>query len=554
MVTDLTTYWHTLRYLRPRQIYGRVLFRLSTPTVDRRPAPSVRAVLGRHFIAPARRVASMLGPERFRFLSVAHDIVAGRWDDPALPKLWRYNLHYFDDLNAESADERSAWHRALLPRWVRDNPPGEGTGWEPYPTSLRVVNWIKWTLRGNALPPDCVESLAVQVRWLSKRLERHLLGNHLFSNAKALIFAGLYFEGMEADAWLENGLRILERQIPEQILADGGHFERSTMYHALALEDMADIYNVISVSPEAIPARLRPVVTSWALLIAPMRHWLAAMSHPDGEIALFNDAAFGIAPAPVELEQYAARLGLDPPAALPPGLTQLSASGYIRVAFPESVAIVDVAPIGPDYLPAHAHADTLSFELSLFGQRVLVNSGTSEYGLGAERLRQRGTRAHNTVVVDGLDSSRVWGGFRVAQRARPFGLEVVHGKLMEVRCGHDGYRRLPGRVVHTRRWQFDAGMLVVNDDIAGTYHSAEAIFHLHPSVKLAGSEIGTGADVLTLLLAGNRTAHVSVNGGTLRVEDSTWHPEFGVTEPSMCLVVTFTGASIQTRFKWERTT
>lgn len=493
----------------------------------------------------------MLGPERFRFLNVTHDLVAGRWDDPALPKLWRYNLHYFDDLNAVAAESRNAWHRALLPRWVRDNPAGEGTAWEPYPTSLRIVNWVKWVLSGNPLPPDCVESLAVQVRWLSKRLERHLLGNHLFSNAKALIFAGLYFEGQEANAWLDSGLRILEQQIPEQILTDGGHFERSTMYHALALEDMVDIYNVTSVWPEAIPARWRPAVTSWASLIAPMRHWLAVMSHPDGEIALFNDAALGIAPTPLELERYAARLGLAASIALPLGLTQLAASGYIRIASPESVAIIDVAPIGPDYLPAHAHADTLSFELSLFGQRVLVNSGTSEYGGGAERLRQRGTRAHNTVVVDGQDSSQVWGGFRVAQRARPADLEVLHGKLIEVRCRHDGYRRLPGRVVHTRRWQSDAGTLVIHDGISGAHQSAEAIFHLHPSVKIAISEIGAQADTLTLLFPENRIARVSVSGGALSVEDSTWHPEFGVAEPSNCLVVTFTGASIQTRFTWE---
>lgn len=553
-MTGLTTYWHTLRYLRPQQIYGRVLFRLAKPAVDQKPAPSIRTLPGRRFIDPARRCASMLGPERFRFLNVTHDLVTGCWDDPALPKLWRYNLHYFDDLNAEAAESRSAWHRALLQQWVRDNPAGEGTGWEPYPTSLRIVNWIKWALSGNQLPPNCVESLAAQARWLSKRLERHLLGNHLFSNAKALIFAGLYFEGPEANAWLDSGLRILEQQIPEQILSDGGHFERSTMYHALALEDMVDIYNVASMWPEAIPARWRAAVTSWASLIAPMRHWLAVMSHPDGEIALFNDAALGIAPTRFELERYAARLGLAPPPALTLGLTQLAASGYIRVASPESVAIIDVAPIGPDYLPAHAHADTLSFELSVYGQRVLVNSGTSEYGVGAERLRQRGTRAHNTVVVNGQDSSQVWGGFRVAQRARPVDLTVRHGTSIEVRCSHDGYRRLPGRVLHTRRWQFDVGTLVVDDGISGAYQSAEAIFHLHPSVKVAAAEIGTAADTLTLLLSESRIVCVSVTGGTIRVEDSTWHPRFGVTEPSRCLIATFTGASMQTRFTWESAT
>src|SRR5690606_4780416 len=112
-----------------------------------------------------------------------------------------------------------------------------------------------------------------------------------------------------------------------------------------------------------------------------------------------------------------------------------------------------MAPVGPDYLPGHAHADTLSFELSLFGQRVLVNSGTSCYGHGSERIRQRGTTAHNTVVVDGADSSEVWSGFRVARRARAINPEVHDHQGLEASCSHDGYHRLPGRVTHHRRWR-----------------------------------------------------------------------------------------------------
>jgi len=174
------------------------------------------------------------------------------WDDPGTEKLWRYNQHYFDDLNAENSNQRVSWHQALLINWVTHNLPGQGTGWEPYPTSLRIVNWIKWALAGHHLPDVCVQSLAVQVRWLTKRLEKHLLGNHYFSNAKALVFAGLAFEGKEADAWLQKGLRIIELQLPEQVLSDGGNFERSPMYHSIFLEDMLDLINVAKVWPERI--------------------------------------------------------------------------------------------------------------------------------------------------------------------------------------------------------------------------------------------------------------------------------------------------------------
>ena len=492
----ILTYYHTVRYLKAVQVYGRVLYRMAKPRPDLRPPPQLRLTSDHAWVKPSERGASLVGPERFSFLNEVHDLNEAHnlkgvhelndlgWDNPALGRLWRYNLHYFDDLNAQGAETRPSWHRPLLLRWVQENPPGSGTAWEPYPTSMRIVNWVKWALAGNALPVECGHSLAVQARWLSRRLEVHLLGNHLFANAKALVFAGLFFEGPEADAWLERGMRILQREVPEQILTDGGQFERSTMYHALALEDMLDLCNLATVFSGAVSARWQSTIREWRDCIGRMRDWLAAMCHPDGEIGFFNDAAFRVAPSPWELEGYAARMGFPSPGRPEEGLTHLSASGYIRVAGDEAVALLDVAPVGPDYLPGHAHADTLSFELSLFGQRVLVNSGTSLYEVGPERSRQRGTAAHNTVIVDGRDSSEVWAGFRVGRRAHPVGLEIDRDEEPEVCCSHDGYERLPGRPQHMRRWSFGPHRLSVEDRISGTFGDAEARFHLHPSVRL----------------------------------------------------------------------
>ncbi len=570
----LLTYWHTLRHLRPIQFYGRIWFRLVRPRVDLRPAPPLRLLCGRDWVKPARRRASLLGSERFCFLNETHDLADHGWDDPALEKLWRYNLHYFDDLNAQDAIARVEWQQALLLRWVRENSPAVGTGWAPYPTSLRIVNWIKWALGGNALPPECLDSLAVQVRWLAQRLEIHLLGNHLFANAKALVFAGLFFDGLAADAWLEKGLRILEREVPEQILSDGGQFERSTMYHALALEDMLDLCNVTAAFSDAAPSGWQSTIASWRGRIGPMRDWLAAMCHPDGEIGLFNDAAFGIAPAPAELERYAddlaptlvasrttlppegavppkgglsAGLGLAPPGRAQMGVTHLAQSGYMRVAQDEMVALLDVAPIGPDYLPGHAHADTLSFELSVFGQRVLVNSGTSCYGLGPERSRQRETAAHNTVVVDGQSSSEVWAGFRVARRARPLGLEIVPEGDVKVVCSHDGYRRLPGQPMHTRQWLFETASLVVEDRVSGRFGHAEARFHLHPRVTLEALDGGVTGRIG---LGNGRWLTWRVEVGELAIEESTYHPRFGISEPSRCLVLHLRDGGSRIRFVW----
>src|SRR5690606_16865601 len=108
------------------------------------------------------------------------------WDSPKEEKLWRYNLHYFDYLNVEGAAELGSNHASLARRWIEENRPPVGTGWEPYPTSLRIVNWMKWQLTRERAEPWMNASLAMQVRWLVRRLEWHLLGNHLFANAKAL--------------------------------------------------------------------------------------------------------------------------------------------------------------------------------------------------------------------------------------------------------------------------------------------------------------------------------------------------------------------------------
>lgn len=478
----------------------------------------------------------MLGPREFRFLNELGDLERG-WDDETRAKLWLYNLHYFDDLNAEGAASRDAWHIALMDEWIRTCPPGTGAGWEPYPTSLRIVNWLKRLLDGRPLSVGQRESLAVQVRWLAQRLEWHLLGNHLFANAKALVMAGSMFDGHEARRWLAKGLAVVKRELPEQVLADGGNFERSPMYHSIFLEDLLDLINVAQAYPDPETAAS---VEHWRETAGRMLGWLGTLCHPDREISLFNDAAIGIAPSPAELVAYAGRLGIAAPTALnaealdSPRATVLPESGYVRIESATAVALLDVAPVGPDYLPGHAHADTLSFELSLFGQRLIVNGGTSGYGEGAERQRERGTAAHSTVIIDGQDSSEVWGGFRVARRARPFNLAVSTGAdEVVVACSHDGYRRLPSRPIHRREWSLRAGTLRVWDKVEGSVKTAEARYHFHPETRVHLQ----GERKLTLARPGCRQIELRVAQGDLRIEPSRYAEAFGVVRDTTCAVV-----------------
>lgn len=517
-VLNLLRLWRTIRHLRPVQIYGRLWFLLVRPRPDLSPVPQLRAQSG-SWQHPARRVPSLTEPGSFRFLNEDGTLADHGWDDPTKAKLWRYNQHYFDDLNAESSAARDSWHNELITNWIAANSPGRGTGWEPYPTSLRIVNWVKWALAGNTLDYAAQHSLAIQTRWLMRRLEWHLLGNHLFANAKALVFAGLWFDGPEAAGWLATGMRILAREIPEQILSDGGHFELSPMYHALALEDMLDLVNI------ARAYGRKDMADRWDEQVPLMLRWLLAMTHPDGELAFFNDTAFGIAPSVDQLMAYAARLGNPAPLPLP-DLLHLPASGYVRLTRGSAVLIADLARIGPDYLPSHSHADTLSFELSLHGRRVIVNSGISVYGLGTERLRQRGTAAHSTVVIDGKDSSEVWSGFRVGRRARPFDIELCDdGGRLRVTGAHDGYSHLPDGPVHRRTWELSDDGLVVCDQIeGGTKHQVEARFFLHPSLKLVEEKpldykiIDGGGAILAAI--NSRDAHFCT-------EPSFWYPKFG---------------------------
>jgi hypothetical protein len=104
-------YWHTLRYLKPVQIYGRLGKKLARPRPDLSAPPPVRREAGR-FAAPVRRPQSLFGLNRFCFLNQTHALqTAADWNDPAL---WRYHLHYFDDLSANGVAAAPKYRRGAL--------------------------------------------------------------------------------------------------------------------------------------------------------------------------------------------------------------------------------------------------------------------------------------------------------------------------------------------------------------------------------------------------------------------------------------------------------
>ncbi len=531
----LARYIHTIRYLLPIQFYGRLKFKLHKPKVNLQPQPLMRHRL-ESYQTPILKHAHMLSATKVVFLNEVQDISSTLiWDDNKLEKLWLYNLHYFDLLHSQFQNNQTAWQINLINRWIAENPPAKGNGWESYTISLRIVNWIKWIIIHNHANPTVLHSIAVQVRYLYKRLEIHLLANHLLSNAKALIFAGLFFAGEEAEAWLRKGLRIFNHEMKKQMLADGGHIELSPMYHSMMLENLLDCINLYQAYGKAIPAQ-------WQTYSQAMFAWLRCMCHVDADISFFNDAAFGVAPSLKELVEYHARLNIaiqnttvmDSAGGLRSRVTHLKASGFCRIQYDNMLLIADVAPIGADYQPGHGHADALSFEMSVHGQRLFINSGTSTYSENHERLRQRSTKAHNTVVIDDRNSSDVWKSFRVAKRAKVFAIKVMEEQNgVSLSASHDGYYQ-HNKIIHTRTWKASENKVLITDVIKGNgEHKIQIMFYVHPQIKVMQHD---DYHLHFYNKHNIRFASLSVDH-RVKLISSTYHPEFNVSIPNKLIMV-----------------
>ena len=548
----LGLYARTLAYLRPSQVayflHRRILpqFRSVTKTGDAGRRSGVISML------PGISVSTPTGDDsHFCFLRQSKCISSQNvdWVCKDMPKLWRYNLHYFDYLHDP---QRSFENKCfLISDWIQHNPPGTEDAWEPYTASLRLVNWIKFFLvnecmlakeQSERLPKtEWVESLYQQALWLEQNIEYHILANHYLKNGVALFFAGFYFHGAHGDRWFRKGLEILKEEIEEQFLPDGGHFERSPMYHSICVVDYLDILNLSKSSPSVIS---HEITNKFIGKLTTALDFSNGICLPDGGIPLFNDSAFGIAPAPSQIFDYAERVigYTQPPQSTSLTVTSFPASGYYACRKANDMIIIDCGPVGPDYQPGHAHCDTLSYELAIDGRRVVVDSGVFDYEPSQERAYIRSTRAHNTVVVDGEEQSEVWGVFRVARRARP-----IHAHINKTEDGsvlfegaHDGYRRLSGKPIHRRRVTYDGkGSWLIADILEGTgSRRMESFVHIHP--KFAITKLGASS----IRIEHDGEAIATIHASTtcrMEVEPGCYFPEFGLSQRNPVLVFSCSG-------------
>lgn len=376
------------------------------------------------------------------------------WHETTHPhpsRLWGFQLHYHDYLLdlAVGADmlDRDPWPAIweTVRSWIAACPDDEAMGadaWHPYCISRRLPVWIQlWAM---ASPPEDLAdvlpvSIATQAESLATRLEHDLGGNHLLENLHGLVAAGTVVDGRQSDEWLTLAEAQLRRQLEEQLLPWGEHFERSPMYHGQVAG------NLLAAAWACEP--VRPGLAAWCREKAEaMITFLRQLLHPDGEIPLLGDSCFGESYGQAELERLALLgSGRDLADATPPrpGSTVVGPYWVWREDANRAAIVFDAGPAGADPLPAHAHCDLLGFEASVAGTRWLVDSGLYDYEISPMRRYCRSSAAHNVVTIGLEDSCDVWSRFRMGRRARPGPLRHGDdGPYSWASCSHDGYRHL----------------------------------------------------------------------------------------------------------------
>jgi hypothetical protein len=543
----------TVRHFTPRQAVAQVLHVLrgaSASRVDPIPAPSRSVTTASVTFLPAPVHAHYDGVRGFELIHRSHrfrDQID--WNYEGEGPLWVFHLHQFDYLRAPS--HSAATRRRLIEDWIEYCE--DGPGWAPHPISLRTLSWGKLLLTPGALDLNEAQSkrlyasMALQAETLSRGLEIRLQANHLFSNLLGVVFAGLLFEGEHANRWLARESE-LRREIEIQIQQDGSHIEGSPMYHALLLENVLDLLNLARTCGARAPA---PLIASLEGAAARMLSAHRVWTHPDGEIALLGDSAFEIAHPTAALEAYAASLGIE--AKCPAHTGALADAGVWRLESRDLVVIATAAPPSPAYQPGHAHCDALSFELSLGTERVVTDTGVSEYIPGELREISRRTLSHATMQIDDSEQSEIWAPHRVGGRCR-VGVDAATESRLDAHC--TSWSR-PG-TRHHRSFQLSSGRLTIEDRIEGAPAPVTFALPLAPGLQAelrvrnrTGAGGGNGADagedhapelaseswqLIVKLRDGRRMTVELPKGVTWSIESSAYFPRFGTQIERACLV------------------
>jgi uncharacterized heparinase superfamily protein len=539
-MTPLQIFWRVRRLLLQRFWWTRERARNSSPVNLPAIVASLAAETHRFGHTPPlpanhpivqRADAICQGVYQFLNTPVSFETCLPDWQScPDGDRLWTYNLHYFeygiDLLWAYRSSGEMCYLLVLIELindWIEKNPFWTPIAWDAYPLSRRLIAMTTLlahlhdepVFRRRCLEP-LLASLCQQAAFLAGNLEFDVDNNHLITNARALVWAGTYLRGhTDAEQWLTRGLYLLGQESDRQILSDGGHTERSMSYHLVVLQDYLETAILLEQLDIEIPDALRQVISV-------MFDFLLHFVKGDGSLFAFNDTVTGYPLPATQMTAvgaaYLSHPGLKESATKATGdyldwlmgdagrkaydSVQTAKSRPKSVAFPESgyflmrssdsrdapMLLFDCGPIGPRHSAAHAHADTLSFELTARGQSLLIDPGVFEYKAGEWRDFFRSTSVHNSVTVDGQDQSLFWGPFRVAEMAEA---QLLHWETTDaydyVEGKHNGYARLKSPVMHSRSVRYlKPSRWIITDTLESdgrANHLYQLHFHLAPSAQ-----------------------------------------------------------------------
>lgn len=487
---------HTIRFLKITQLYHQLRNRFFIPRFREL---RYQKHISKISVTPFIKKHHYLNNNIYTFLALSSPFQS--WNDTTNGMLWAYNLNYMEWLLEESMglDEGVTW----IDRFIEDLPQNK-IGSDPYPIALRSINWIKFiVLHYDKLEEEKKHawnnSLYSQYILLSKKLEYHLLGNHFLEDIYSLFIAAIYFNDTNL---YKKASKLLLQELNEQILPDGSHYEQSPMYHCILLDRLLDCYNF---SENNIRFEKQSLLNSVLKVKArQMLGHLQSIVYSDGAIPLLNDSAYCIAPEPAELFDYAKRLGLRWKA------IEMKECGYRKLTNEIFESIVDVGNIMASYQPGHSHADTFNYELRIKGKPFIVDTGISTYNKTTRRQLERSTCAHNTVSVNGKDSSEVWGGFRVGNRAK---VDILEENLYIVKARHNGFGKA---FLHTRKFHMENNKFQIEDIISNSC-DAVSFIHFSPDVKIVfynEKEIVTEYSVIKI----DGAVSVEITEGTVSTE------------------------------------
>jgi len=508
--------FNTVKHLKLKQIYFRFLYIIKNKIFKlvNYSCPPLTKCNNKelHLQNTIRPIESYIKNNTFLFLNkivVFENEVDWNYSDNG--KLWTYNLNYFDFLMSNNCSVHESLnfinHFIEKSSLIKD-------GMEAFPLSIRCLNWVKFLTYNNINNSKVNASLYAQYSRLMNNFEYHLLGNHVLENAFSLLFGAYYFD---EEKFYIKAEKLLFNELEEQILDDGAHFELSPMYHKLMLFRLLDSINLLQNNQNQKHKYFLDYLKKKASV---MLGWLENITYKNGKIPLFNDSTNNIAPTSIELFDYAKTLNLKIKK------LNLKESGYRKISNLNYEMIVDIGNIGPDYILGHAHADTFNFELYVKEVPIIVDTGLSTYEIGKRRDIERSTSAHNTVCINDINQSDVWGGFRVGKRAKIIKLFEDKDSICAT---HNGYAHLD--IYHTRKFRYGDKEIQIFDKIDSKLeNNYVAYIHFHPDVNFEQKDFLIILSKLNIEFIGCKN---------VIVEDYLYADEFNKTHAAKCLAVYF---------------